>query len=687
LSRSFRHTLILAIVTVCGAVAAASGWWFARASAPVNGPIVLVSIDALRADRLRAYGYTGGRTPAIDALAADGLTFDRAYSHVPQTLPAHAALLTGRLPFDTGVRDGAGPPLPETARTLAEMLRDRGYATGGIVSSWLLRRDTGIAQGFAFFDGELPPASDGSDRALTRDGSDAEQVAEHWLDSIGTSRAFLFLHVAEPHAPHTPPERFADLPPYDGEVAHADEAVGRLMRYLKANQLYDRATIILVSDHGEGLGDHGEQTHGLLAYDEVLRVPLLVKLPGGEHAGERVATPVQHIDLVPTILDLAKAPGASGLSGRSLTPLFDRGSIPDAPIYSESRFGDYRFRWSPILSIVDGQYRFITSGTEHELYDIEADPGARRNLAADRADIVARMQRQLDTLVARQTPGAAVPVTPADRDRFETLGYVGLPLSPSARSDDADDRAHPLTRVAFIEEYRQAVDLVAQRQWDGAIAAFRALVRQEPQSADLWMQFARTAARGERHEPALEAYAQALALADDPTPAHLGAAGSLLRLRRIDDAGAHARAVLDADLATAVQKAEAHEVLARVALARRNHEDALAEASLAEELDPERPVKAFAEGRIAVDESRWADAAAAFQAALASATKTTRAPLTDLRVLAAEALVRLDRMDEAESLFVAELKVFPANPRARAGLQSLYRSTGRATEAAALSQH
>jgi arylsulfatase A-like enzyme/tetratricopeptide (TPR) repeat protein len=685
LSRSFRHTLILAIVTICGAVAAASGWWFARASAPVNGPIVLVSIDALRADRLRAYGYPGGRTPAIDALASDGLVFDRAYSHVPQTLPAHAALLTGRLPFDTGVRDAAGPPLPDTVRTLAEMLQDRGYATGGVVSSWLLRRDTGIAQGFTFFDAELPPASDGSDHALVRDGSDTEQVAERWLDSIGTSRAFLFLHLAEPHAPHTPPERFADLLPYDGEVAHADETIGRLVRYLKAHQLYDRATIILVADHGEGLGDHGEQAHGLLAYDEVLRIPLVVKLPGGDHAGQRIETPVQHIDLVPTILDLAKAPGAGGLIGRSLTPLFDRGSIPETPIYSESRFGAYRFHWSPILSIVDGQYRLITTGTQHELYDIAADPGARHNLATDRADVVARLRERLSALVGRDTGATPLEVTTADRDRFEALGYVGIPTA--ALDGDAADRAQPLARVAFVEEYRRAVDLVAQRQWDRAIAAFRALVRQEPQSADLWMQFARTAARGERHEPALEAYARVLELAGDTMPAHLGMAGSLLRLRRFDDAGAHARAVLADDASDAVQKAEAHEVMARVALARRRSDDARAEAALAEDLDAGRPVKAFVEGRLALDESRWADASAAFQAALESAMATGRAPLTDLRVFAAEALVRLDRMDEAESLFVAELKVFPANPRARAGLQSLYRSTGRATDAAALSQH
>lgn len=685
MSRSFRHTLILAVVTICGVVAAAGGWWFARASAPVNGPIVLVTIDALRADRLRAYGYADSRTPAIDTLAADGIVFERAYAHVPQTLPAHAALLTGRLPFDTGVRDAAGPPLPDTVRTIAEMLQDRGYATGAVVSSWLLRRDTGIAQGFTFFDGEMPAGDNGADRALLREGTDAEQVAERWFDSIGTSRAFLFLNLAEPHAPHTPPERFSDLSPYDGEVAHADETVGRLVRYLKAHQLYDRATIILVADHGEGLGDHGEQTHGLLAYDEVLRVPLVMKLPGGEHGGQRVGVPVQHIDLVPTILDLANAPGAGNLSGRSLRPLFDGASIPEAPIYAESRFGAFRFGWAPILSIVDGQYRFISAGTHRELYDVVADPAARRNLANDRPDIVARLQQRLSAIVARQAPAAEMPVTPSDRERFEALGYVGIPAAVPA--DTGGTPAPPLARVAFIEEYRHAVSLVAARQWERAIAAFRALVNEEPQSSDLWMQFGRTAARGERHEPALEAYAQVLALGGDAAPSHLAMAGSLLRLRRLDDAASHARDVLGDSRSSAVQKAEAHEVLARVALTRRDREEARAEAARAEGLDAGRPVMAFVEGRIAFDESRWADASAAFQAALQSATRSGRAPLTDLRVFAAESLVRLTRFEEAESLFVAELRVFPANPRARAGLQSLYRTTGRVADAAGSAQH
>ncbi len=689
MSRSLRHAVILVIVALCGVVAAASGWWFARASAPVNGPIVLVSIDALRADRLRAYGYSDARTPAIDTLAADGIVFEHAYSHVPQTLPAHVAMLTGRLPFETGVRDAAGPALPDGVRTVAEMLRDRGYATGGVVSSWLLRRETGVDRGFTFFDGDRPnPSGDGSDPPLERDGSASEQVAETWLDSTGTSRAFLFLHLAEPHAPHAPPERFAELAAYDGEVAHADEAVGRLVRYLKSHQLYDRATIILVADHGEGLGEHGEQGHGLLAYDDVLRVPFIVKLPGGEQAGRRVSAPVQHIDIVPTILDLAKAPWPGGLAGRSVAPLIHGDTLAPQPIYAESRFGELRFGWAPVVSLLEGNYRLISSGNAYALFDTEADPLQQHDLAQQHPDIVSRLRDRLASLGARPSPMPALFVTPRDQERLEAFGYVGRPDAPSPASpSDATAEEPEAERVAFVERYREAVRLAIRRDWDAAIAAYRGLTAHGSPSTALWLEFALAAARGERHDVALEAYGRALGLESGSIAAHLGAGASSLRVRKTDDAAAHARAVLDAPGATGIQRAEAHELLARVAFGRRAFEDARTEAALAEGEDPARPVVALIDGRIAMDQADWAGASAALTRALTATQAAGRAPLTDVRVFAAEALMKLGRRDEAEALLTAELKVFPANPRARSVLQSLYRATGRMSDASALAPH
>jgi arylsulfatase A-like enzyme len=256
LARPFRYTLIVGLVSVGTALSAVGGWRYARASAPVSGPIVLLSVDSLRADHLPVYGYSALRTPAIDALARDGVVFERAYSHVPQTLPAHAALLTGRLPFENGVRDNAGFTVKRDERLLAEMLADRGYATAGVVSSYSLRPSTGIAQGFGFFDGSMPGASpDEPASGVSRDGAQSIAIAEAWLGKAGTERAFLFIHLHEPHSRHAAPAQSADIDSYDRSIAEIDEILGRFVKYLKAHQLYDQSTIILTGDHGEGLGD------------------------------------------------------------------------------------------------------------------------------------------------------------------------------------------------------------------------------------------------------------------------------------------------------------------------------------------------------------------------------------------------------------------------------------------------
>ena len=331
MSRPVRFTFILFLAALGTTLAAVGGWRYARASAPVSGPIIVISIDTLRADHLPAYGYTKVKTPAIDALAADGVVFERAYSHAPQTLPAHASLLSGRLPFETGVRDNVGFAVKAGERLLPQMLRDRGFTTGGVVSAYVLRKETGIGQGFDFFDGEMPPSSP---RAVDRPGAarrrrvGGDRRALARIDRHRRARSSSCTSTSR--TSRTRRRRASrEYAPYDGEIAYADEIVGRLVRYLKSHQLYDRSTIILLSDHGEGLGDHGEQEHGLFVYDEAIHVPLIIKQESNAGAGRRVADLVQHVDLVPTILDLVKAPVPGGLRGRSLKPLLEgTGRLP-----------------------------------------------------------------------------------------------------------------------------------------------------------------------------------------------------------------------------------------------------------------------------------------------------------------------------------------------------------------------
>jgi arylsulfatase A-like enzyme/Tfp pilus assembly protein PilF len=674
-SRPVRFTVIILFAALSTVLAAVGGWRYARASAPVSGPIVVISIDTLRADHLPAYGYTRVKTPAIDALAADGVVFERAYSHAPQTLPAHAALLSGELPFETGVRDNVGFNLKPGARLLPQMLRDRGFTTGGVVSAYVLRKETGIAQGFDFFDGNMPPSSpELSIGQVQRDGAESEKIAERWLDTIGTARAFLFLHLYEPHKPYTPPDKFAAYDPYDGEIAYADEIVGRLVRYLKSHQLYDRSTVILLSDHGEGLGDHGEQEHGLFVYDEAIHVPLVVKSEQNVGAGRRVADDVQHNDLVPTILDLIKAPGGGELRGRSLKPLLEgTGRLPERAVYSEALYARYHFGWSELTALTDGRYRYIKAPRE-ELYDLERDPREQANLADDRAQARAALRSALDKVAAKAALHVPSPIPDEARERLQSLGYVGSPTELAAPAD-AETLADPKDKRDVLERYRAAVDLAGERKWPQAITLLQQTLKGEPEMADVWAQLAVFATRLDRFEQAADAYKRCIALRPHDPSSYIGAAAALLKLRRLDDARQHAQ--LAADVAAASDRrsrASAHEMLAKIALARHDTDAAREEAGLARAADPTLPLPIFIDGRLLYDQGRYEEALPLFERAVAELKKSTL-QITELHFYTGDTLGRLERYAEAEAEFLEELKYFPQNIRARAGLAMVYQAT------------
>jgi tetratricopeptide (TPR) repeat protein len=611
-SRPIRFTFILFVAGLCTTLAAVGGWRYARASAPLSGPIILISIDTLRADHLPPYGYRHVKTPAIAALAADGVVFERAYSHAPQTLPAHAALLSGRLPSENGVRDDEGVTVKPGERLLPQMLRDRGYATAGVVSTSLLRKETGIAQGFEFFD---HPSLTGTRSSFgvaggghgSRDGAETEKLAERWLASHST-RAFMFLHLDEPRAPYEPPDRFAEYAPYDGEIAYADEIVGRLVKYLKSHQLYDRSTIVLLSDHGEGLGDHGEEEHGLFVNEEAVHVPLIIKQESNTSPGRRVPDVVQHIDLVPTILDLVKAPIPWGLRGRSLKPLLEGTGRP-APVsvYSESLYGRTRFGWS------------------------------------------------------------AVTAQTSDRTPAPVL---------------AEPLEDPAKKSGIVNSYRRAVALAADSRWREAMPILQAILRQEAEMPEVWRVLGTVAARIDRHDDALNASWYWIGLKPEDPAAYLAAAAALVKLKRLDEA--REQATVAATVASERDRrprAEAHELLARIALAKHDAETAREEAALARKADPVCPLPQYVEARLLYDQGKYEEALPLFERAIAELKKPGAAPIAELHFYTADILTRLNRTAEAEAEFLEELRAFPHNLRARTGLAMLLHAGGRPDEA------
>lgn len=641
-----------------------------------QGPIILISIDTLRADRLPAYGYTQGVTPAIDTLVADSVLFEQAWAQSPQTLPSHTSILTGQLPFEHGVRDNIGFVVPDATRTLAHHLQAGGYTTAAFVSSFVLRSQVGLSRGFDVYDDQLPPA--GPDRPLgqvQRAGTETAAAAIQWLQAQTTSRYFLFFHIYEPHAPYTPPVVPSSGDRYDGEVTHADTIIGQVLDAVRARGEYDEATIVLLSDHGEGLGDHGEDEHGLFLYRTTIQTPLVIKRAGGRGAGRRVATPVQHVDLAPTLLALTELRADTGRFGRSLVPLLDEGAeLPPAPIYAETLSPRYHFGWSELYALTDDRYRLIRAPRD-ELFDLSTDPGETRSVVDTRGPVHAAMRAALDGLIAGVAVSAPSAVSSEDRQRLAALGYVGSQTgATTTRASDA--LPDPKDKIHVLRRYQRASALATEGRWAEAATAYRALLATEPDMIDGWLQLAGASERAGQPTEALEAYRQIITRDAKNAAALTGAAAVLVQLTRFDEARAHA------ELAVDVAPAIAHELLARLAVQRGDAAAARTHATAAAAADPALPMPAFIEGLLLYNQGAYAAAIAPLtQAAQALSARTEQ--VADMRYVLADALARQERYAEAIPWFTAEIAAFPGHVRARAGLAMVFWTLGRQGEARA----
>ncbi|HEY3382774.1 MAG TPA: sulfatase-like hydrolase/transferase [Vicinamibacterales bacterium] len=489
----WRYRIVVGLIVLAIVGAAAAGWWYARSSTPAFGPVIIVTIDSVRADHLPAYGYAKVKTPALDALAADGIVFERAFAHSPLTLPSHVSILSGQLPFQTGVRDDVGFTLPSNVALLPQLLRRRGFKTGGVVSTFLLRRDTGLGQAFGFFDDEFSRTATDAPAPVVRDGIESVKVAERWVDLIKTQRFFLFLQINGPQAPYTPPQRFARYRGYDGEIAHADESLGRLIQFLKDRDLYDPAVIVVLSDHGEELGDHGEQEHGLFLYDSTIHTPLIVKMPTQAGAGRRSNVLVQHVDLVPTILDMMGAPRAPSVRGRSVRHVLDSAdaTMPDREVYAESWYGRFHFGWSELTSLSSGRYRYVKA-PRPELYDMLQDRNDQRNIIESQVAAASSLRAALDRLLAagqappQEAPGPARSMPePEVLRRIESLGTITITADVAA-DVPSEQLPDPKDRRGVVEKYREALRLEARGDMARAISAWREVVRIDPGAGQAW---------------------------------------------------------------------------------------------------------------------------------------------------------------------------------------------------------
>jgi arylsulfatase A-like enzyme/tetratricopeptide (TPR) repeat protein len=478
-----------------------------RRPAPESLSVVLITLDTLRADVLGCYGGSVA-TPAIDRLAAQGVLFEQATATVPLTLPSHASIMTGLLPVRHGVRDNGGFFLEPSFTTLAERFQTAGYATGAFVGSWVLERRWGLSQGFDHYS---DPFANGE---FQRRGDRVVADALAWLGQIPAERRFLaWVHLFDPHTPYDPPEpfrsRYADQP-YHGEVAYVDAQVGRLMEALERLGRRQNTIVVLMADHGESLGDHGEPEHGLFVYDVTMSVPFLIRTPWG-HPG-RSNTQVSTVDVLPTILDLVGLAPQAGIDGASLLPVLqDTKHDMGRPAYVETYFPRYHFGWHPLRGLRDGRHKLIQA-SRAELYDLASDPGETVDISAANERSVAGMRAAMDSL-APPDRGAPAPASldAETRERLAALGYVG----GGADVKEGASLPDPREKVEVFALFTSAKAAAKAGRLQDAIAQMRTVVRQDPNIIDAHIGLGDWLLSSRQPAAAVAAYKRALTLKVD----------------------------------------------------------------------------------------------------------------------------------------------------------------------------
>ena len=452
--------------------------------------VMLITIDTLRADHLHCFGYSLRTSPELDKVSADGYVFTSAFTPIPLTLPAHAAIMTGSYPERTGVQDNGEVFINTNSASLAEVFREHGYDTGAIVSSLILSKDFGLNKGFEYYNDNLVRGRPGR---VKRPADQDVDLAIAWIRRHTDSPFFLWIHLYDVHRPYRVPLKFLTefQSPYDASIAFTDHELGRLFSYLRNSHLYEHTTIAVVGDHGEGLGDHGEETHGFFIYDSTLHVPLILKPaitgPSFLPRGVAISAAVESLDLYPTLIQMAlpNRPYSSG-DGRSLLPLIRGTNLRSSnrPLFAENRSIHAHFGWSEIYSVRIGRYKFIEA-PRPELYNTELDPKENHNLVDTVPAIAAALRSRLTSYekgVNVITKARARVDDPRLAQILEGLGYVPAKIT---RQDSDAPAIDPKERTEAIRLYLRANELGAREQIEDSIALIQEALAIAPESPPL----------------------------------------------------------------------------------------------------------------------------------------------------------------------------------------------------------
>jgi len=683
-----QHKVLLGTIVIGLAVIGLAAVFLFRAKSPgqkverlwarlgVEKPnVILITLDTTRADHLACYGYQGIKTPSLDALASRGVVFEQCATTTPFTLPAHCSIMTGTYPTYHGVRINGNTALSDRHLTMAKVFSGHGYRCGAFIAAFVLDGRWGLKQGFEHYDDyfDLAKYKRLDLGFVQRPGNVVMDAALAWLESQKGKPFFAWVHLYDPHAPYEPPEPFyseykargpAGL--YDGEIAFADKQVGRVISWLQANGLDKKTIVLVVGDHGEGLGQHGESSHGYFIYDSTLHVPFLVVTPFEEFRGLRVKSQVRTVDLFPTLLDLAMVKEAAPIQGRSLlTAMLQPGRAQDSPAYSESMGPNIQYGWGELHSLRSTRYKFIEA-PRPELYDLSQDPGETRNLINEAPGVAREFKVDLEALITDTSRGAPTPqAANLDREtteRLAALGYIGGSASTNRTSRAGGTLADPKDKLAVFESVQTSAELIFSGKYAEAAKTLETILIVDPRApqALLLLSSCYTAlGRLAQSQDKLN-----LILKDDPenTQALISLADILMKGSKGEDAIAICKRTLAVD----AKNVQAFMLIGEILLSEKREAEALPYLEKAAEVQPKLSQNSLNLAACLIGLKRYDRADSLLRGVLQD---TPKFPMAQFNLgLSYE---EQGRLADARKAYEAELDAFPKDFEARFNLGKL----------------
>lgn len=637
-------------------------------------PVILISVDTLRADHLSCYQPGRRPTPHIDALARNGTLFSQASTPFPLTLPAHVALLSSTYPFTNGVEDN-GVPLTSDVATLATVLQGAGYHTAAFVGSFVLDRRFGLNRGFDVYDGpiDLHNKITTSPVERKRAGSQTVQAATQWLERNASGRFFLFLHLYDLHLPYDLPAdpklRHGETG-YSAELAYEDRVLGEFMAFLERRGLLRKALVVFTSDHGEGLGDHGESTHGYFIYQSTVHVPLIMHWPADfkRAPGARIDHPASLLDVAPTVLDAIGAKAPPAMRGHSL---IGDGATADREIYTESLYARDHFGCAALRSVRDGRYKYIEA-PKPELYDLAGDPNERHNLYDQQRARAASLNKRIAVLLAsapRTHRKTQPPPTPDTVEALRSLGY----LSGSTKVSRTESRVDPKDRAADFERYYHALDLASAGDLTQSDQLLEPLAGKLPDVVDIRISLGLNRERLGDYQGAIRDFKRAVEQDRSNAQPYFELGFCYFRLGQTDAAVPEFKAAL----ALEPWYTRADEALAQIYIQKKELPQARAHLNHLLTIDPDSYTAHYNLGIFAALEQNWSEAEKNMQAALRADPESVEAHDTLGKIY-----FQLGELEQAQKQFEETIRIAPRLASAHYNLAMVFQKQGKTEQAA-----